>query len=112
VIVTNFNWQVGPLGSYYQPPNSPLIDRGSITANLIGLYFYTTQTNQTLEADSPVDIGFHYMALDGNGNPVDSSANDSDGDGVPNWEDADPNNPNVGILTITIDSPANGEVLQ
>jgi hypothetical protein len=33
---------------------------------------------------------------------------DSDGDGVPEWLDARPFNPNVGILSITIDSPTNG----
>jgi hypothetical protein len=36
---------------------------------------------------------------------------DSDGDGVPDWVDANPNDPTVGILTITIDSPTNGTSL-
>ena len=35
---------------------------------------------------------------------------DADGDGVPNSQDGDPNNPAVGILTITIDSPLAGIV--
>ena len=35
-----------------------------------------------------------------------------DGDAALNWQDADPTNPNIGLLTITIDSPANGSVLQ
>ena len=34
--------------------------------------------------------------------------NDWDGDGVYNWEDADPSNPSIGRLSITIESPANG----
>jgi hypothetical protein len=32
--------------------------------------------------------------------------------GVPDYELADPNNPSLGILTVTIDSPTNGAVLQ
>jgi hypothetical protein len=35
-----------------------------------------------------------------------------DTNGVPLWEAADPNNPSAGILTVFIDSPANGAVLQ
>jgi len=35
---------------------------------------------------------------------------DADGDGVPNYMDGDPNNPSVGALTITIDSPLAGTV--
>jgi hypothetical protein len=37
---------------------------------------------------------------------------DFDGDGVPEWQDAQPGNPSVGILSVTIDSPINGTVLQ
>lgn len=37
---------------------------------------------------------------------------DCDGDGVENWRDADPNDPAVGLLTVTIDSPANGSTIQ
>jgi hypothetical protein len=37
---------------------------------------------------------------------------DSDGDGVPNWKDADPNNPAIGELTIFIDAPVNGANFQ
>lgn len=37
---------------------------------------------------------------------------DEDGDGVPSWLDAQPLNPSVGVLTITIDSPVNGALLQ
>ncbi len=38
--------------------------------------------------------------------------NDLDGDGFPDWEDANPNDPAIGILAVTIDSPLNGAVLQ
>ena len=37
---------------------------------------------------------------------------DWDGDGVVNWQDANPNDPTIGILTVTIDSPATGSTLQ
>lgn len=33
---------------------------------------------------------------------------DFDGDGIPEWMDAQPQNPSVGILSVTIDSPVNG----
>jgi hypothetical protein len=83
-IVTNFTWVVGPLGNYYQATNSVLVDAGSRTADLAELYHYTTQTNQTKETNSIVDIGYHYIALDTNGLPVDSNA-----DGIPDYlEDA------------------------
>ena len=35
-----------------------------------------------------------------------------DGDAAPNWEDANPLNPSVGRLTVTIDSPLNGSTVQ
>ena len=37
---------------------------------------------------------------------------DQDGDGWPEWQDAQPLNPSVGILSVTIDSPTNGLVFQ
>ncbi|MBI1178453.1 hypothetical protein GC207_13545 [bacterium] len=36
---------------------------------------------------------------------------DWDGDGVDNWQDAQPSSTNAGLLTITIDSPANGSTI-
>jgi hypothetical protein len=105
--VTNFNWQTSWLGNYYLPNNSSLIDAGNTNADLLGLYNFTTQTNQAEEGTSLVDIGYHYIALDSNGNIL-----DNDSDGVPDWEDADPNDPNVGLLNVTIVSPAQGAILQ
>ena len=67
--VTNYNWQSSWLGNYYLPPNSPLIDQGSATAAEMGLYQFTTQTNQVKEHITLVDIGYHYVAVDANGNP-------------------------------------------
>jgi hypothetical protein len=37
---------------------------------------------------------------------------DWDGDGIPNFQDAQPSSTNAGVLTITIDSPANGANIQ
>jgi hypothetical protein len=80
VTVTSFNWQTSWLGGYYLPANSPLIDAGTGTADQWGLYHFTTQTNQLKETNSPVDIGFHYVAVDTNGIPFDANS-----DGIPDY---------------------------
>lgn len=87
-IVTNpFTWQTGPLGTFYQATSSPLIDKGSVTADVVGLYHFTTTTNEVKETNSIVDIGYHYVALDANGNPLDTN-----GDGIPDYlEDSNGN---------------------
>jgi hypothetical protein len=78
---TAFTFLSGPLGNYYQPTDSPLVDAGSVSdAALVGLYHYTTQTNQVKETNSIVDIGFHYVAVDSSGNPIDTN-----GDGLPDY---------------------------
>jgi hypothetical protein len=60
---------------------------GNTNANLLGLYHFTTQTNQVKETNSVVDIGYHYVAVDANGNPIDTNS-----DGIPDyWEDANGN---------------------
>jgi uncharacterized repeat protein (TIGR03803 family) len=80
LMVTNYNWQSGFLGDFYAPPTSPVTDRGSTNANLLGLYWFTTQTSQAIESNSTVDIGYHYVATDTNGNPLATY-----GTGVPNY---------------------------
>ena len=72
------------MGNFYLPTNSPLINKGSITADKMGLYHFTTQTNQIKETNSIVDIGYHFVATDTYGNPIDTN-----GDGLPDYlEDA------------------------
>ena len=83
VLVTgSFNWQSSWLSRYYLPSNSPVIDQGSATANLVGLYHFTSQVPQTKEQSSQVDIGFHLVATDSSGKPI-----DSDGDGYPDYQE-------------------------
>jgi len=106
VIVTNgYNWQSSWLGNYYLPTNSWLIDMGNTNANLLGLYHFTTQTNQVKEGNSIVDIGYHYVAVDGNGNPIDTN-----GDGIPDYlEDTNGNGIyDAGDLGNWLISPFNG----
>jgi hypothetical protein len=80
VVLTNLTYQKGTFGRYYQTTTSTLINAGSMTAASAGLYHYTTQTNNVKEANTTVDIGYHYVAADANGNP-----NDQDGDGIPDY---------------------------
>jgi hypothetical protein len=81
LVLTNFSYATGPLGNFYQPTNSPLINLGSLTNASQGVFYqYTTTTNQTKEATSRLDIGLHYIATDRNGNPI-----DTDIDGVSDY---------------------------
>ncbi len=87
VLAASPAYQSGPLGAWYLPSSIGLINAGSRLASAAGLYHCTTQTNQTKEAATTVDIGFHYVASDLSG-----LALDSDGDGFPDdSEDANGN---------------------
>lgn len=79
------------LGRYYYPTDdgmlSTLIDAGSRTADSATLYHFTSTTDQNKETTSQVNIGFHYVAVDSSGQPL-----DTDGDGVTDYlEDRDGN---------------------
>ena len=120
VVVTNFIYASGPLGNYYQVSTN-LLYRGSTTAATMGLYHYTVQTNlvtgvEVAEGTNTVSLGFHYVAVDQYGNPLDSN-----GDGIADYlEDANGN----GIydagdlgdwqglnLKVLISRPRNGSIL-
>jgi hypothetical protein len=90
VVVTNgYDWQTGPLGFFYLPTTSTLIDTGSVSdAALTGLYHYTTDVYQTREGNSVLDLGYHYVAR-GSGTEVSS---DYDSDFIPDYlEDSNGN---------------------
>jgi hypothetical protein len=86
ILATNaVAYKIGPLGIYYQATNSPLVQAGTTTADLVTLYHFTISTNlisslQIKETNSVVDLSFHYVATDGNGVPA-----DKDGDGIPDY---------------------------
>lgn len=52
------------------------------------------------------------MGLDAAGFFQAAVGSDWDGDGIPNFIDADPSNAGVGALALTIDAPVNGSVIQ
>ncbi len=116
VVVSYFNWQTSWFGNYYLPTNSPLLNAGDVPASEMGLYHFTIQTNQVPEGTNTVSVGYHYVATDAYGNPLDSN-----GDGIPDYlEDANGN----GIydtgdlgdwqnlnLNVIITRPRNGSIL-
>jgi hypothetical protein len=80
----SYNWQSSWFGNFYLPPDSALFHAGNPTADQVGLFHFTTQTNQAPEETNRVSIGYHYVATDANGNPLDTN-----GDGIPDYiEDA------------------------
>jgi hypothetical protein len=96
VLVSSFDWQTSSLGNYYIPTNSALIDAGSQNATNFGLYHFTSCTNQVKETNSTVNIGYHYVAVDGSGNALDYDSDgladyfeDKNGDGIANNGESD-----------------------
>lgn len=87
-VVNEVRFQPGPLGPFYYPATGPpgtlagLVDAGSDPAPSLGLAHYTTRPGTTREGISRVDIGFHYVAVDARGRPL-----DRDGDGVPDYRE-------------------------
>ena len=111
-------FQVGSLGRFYYPTSgiagslTNLWNAGSRYATNAGLYHYTTATNQTKEAGSKVDIGFHYIAVNASGQPLDSDGDatpdyleDANGNGAPDSAETDWSNPNDLGLRILITRP-------
>jgi len=84
IYLSSFAYAVGPLGQFYHAATN-LVNKGSRNADTAGLYHYTVRADQTKETNSPVDIGFHYVASSAIGSPA-----DYDDDGLPDYiEDQD-----------------------
>ena len=90
VPLTSFSYATGLLGRWYQGAVG-LVNAGSRSASNAGLYHYTTQTSQSKEYGTLVDIGFHYVVTDAAGTPMDSDGDlladyreDRNGDNVVN----------------------------
>ena len=75
-----FAYDIGPLGRYYQPTNSAFLNAGSTSATNLGLFSFTTTTNQVVEGTSTVDLGLHFAAVDASRHPL-----DTDADGIPDY---------------------------
>jgi hypothetical protein len=94
-IVTNISWQPGALGNYYQPGASPLLNAGSRSGPAASLYHYTVLASEAVEGTNTVSIGYHYVAVDGSGNPLDTGGNgpdyliDANGNGVVDFGEMD-----------------------
>jgi len=74
-------YEVGALGNYYYPTNlTNLIYAGSQSAVAAGLNYYTVTTNNALDGTNMVSIGFHYVATDVDGVPL-----NTDGNGLPDY---------------------------
>jgi hypothetical protein len=96
VITNQLGFQVGPLGRFYQPADSVLLNAGSRLASEVGLYHYTTTTNQVKRDQLG---GGHWAALRGGDlSPTSYWAGtdpvafgvppiDTDGDGWPDYFD-------------------------
>jgi len=65
--LTTTDYKTGPLGRFYYPTSGTnlftLINAGSRTADLAGLYHHTVRFDQVKETNSVVDIGYHYAAV-------------------------------------------------
>ena len=86
-IILARDFQPGPLGSSYYPTSGPglnqLRNAGSrASAATAGLFHYTTTVDQTKENATVLDIGFHYVATNAGGNPL-----DGEGDGVADYQE-------------------------
>jgi len=74
-------YEAGALGDYYYPTNlTNLIYAGSQSAVAAGLNYYTVTANNTFDGTNMVSIGFHYVATDLDGVPL-----NTDGNGLPDY---------------------------
>jgi hypothetical protein len=117
-MVSTYDWQTNWFGNFYLPWPTPLWQAGSTNANYLGLSQFTTQTSQTPEGNYIVDIGYHYVATDGNGNPIDSNQDgipdyiqDANGNGVVDSGEIDWNVTGDLGLQVWITRPRSGSIL-
>ena len=117
-VITNLTWQTGALGVYYEATNGPFMDKGSTYATNVGFYHYCTTTNNVKETNSTVDIGLHYVAVDTNGNPIDTDSDgipdyleDLNGNGSVDSGETDWNNASDWGLRVLITRPRNGSII-
>jgi hypothetical protein len=114
VVLNTSPFVTGSLGLYYLNPSSGLVDAGNSMASLSGLFFHTTSTSQAIEGMSQVDIGFHYPALDGSGNPYYSGGGygvitDPTGSTYLNAQTTAAGNGPTQGFSVTITKPVNGK---
>ncbi|HXC34898.1 MAG TPA: LamG-like jellyroll fold domain-containing protein [Candidatus Acidoferrales bacterium] len=72
LMVGGYGWQSWFGANFYLPPVSPLIHKGNTNAGVLGLYHFTVITNQEIEGTNLVSIGYHFVATDANGNPLET----------------------------------------
>jgi hypothetical protein len=118
IFTNSATWQAGILGRFYQPTNSPFLSLGSTNANFLGLYHYTALTNNVKETNSIVDIGFHYVAADASGNPLNGDSDntpdyleDMNGNGTVDFGELNWQNGGDGGLRVLITRPRHGTIL-
>ena len=85
----------GVASEYYTIYTEPMLQgpfpwSGSITGS-VGVTNFVIPISPALSGFYKAEAGF-----------------DRDGDGIPSWEDANPDGPTIGVLTISIASPTNG----
>lgn len=90
--VTNVNYEIYRTPVLGDDLNYPF------TLHIIG---NLGQTNFTID-----------MGPDASGFILAGIGSDWDADGIENYRDANPNDPNVGVLSVTIDSPTSGQLFQ
>jgi hypothetical protein len=108
-VLDSVPYAAGALGRFYLPSTATaLLGQGSRSAGLAGLWHFTSLTsNQKQAAQSQVNIGPAYLALDSNGNPVDSNSDgiadfiaDRNGDGTQDADEMPWSSANTGSLAI------------
>jgi hypothetical protein len=81
--ISTADYQIGIQGRYYYPNSGAnlfaMVNNGSESVANAGLYHYTVRTDHAKDSGA-VDIGYHFMAIGANGEPL-----DSDGDGIPDY---------------------------